>query len=159
MLDFVSQEFFGSSLTLATVLVRLTGALLFAMVIGLEREITKESAGLRTNMMIALAAAALALVTQELIAEELPSKNNVTYDPVRLVQAITAGVAFLAAGVVVFSKGSVKGLTTGAAMWVSASIGLAAGLGFWLIAASTTLLGFIVLAILRRIEKNTGLRK
>ena len=62
-------------------------------------------------------------------------------DPIRLVEAATAGVAFLAAGMIVLSRGEVKNLTTGAGMWLAAAIGLAAGLGLWPIAALAALLG------------------
>jgi putative Mg2+ transporter-C (MgtC) family protein len=65
-------------------------------------------------------------------------------DPVRLLQAIGAAVGFLAAGVVVFSKGEVKGLTTGAGLWVAAGVGLSAGLGLWLMAAVTAILAVII---------------
>ena len=62
-------------------------------------------------------------------------------DPIRLVEATTAGVAFLAAGMIVLSRGQVKNLTTGAMLWLSAAIGLAAGLGLWPIAVLAAVLG------------------
>ena len=65
-------------------------------------------------------------------------------DPVRLVEATTAGVAFLAAGMIVLSRGQVKNLTTGAMLWLSAAIGLAAGNGLWLIAALAAVLGLAI---------------
>lgn len=80
-------------------------------------------------------------------------------DPIRLVEAVTNGVAFLAAGIVVFSQGKVQGLTTGASMWISAAIGLAAGLGYWPIAVITTSLGVIVLALLRRFQYAVGMKE
>ena len=61
-------------------------------------------------------------------------------DPIRVVEAVTAGVAFLAAGVVIFTRGDVHGLTTGAGMWLAGAIGLACGLGLWQIAAFSSLL-------------------
>ena len=72
-------------------------------------------------------------------------------DPIRLVEACTAGVAFLAAGMIVLSRGRVRNLTTGAGMWLAASIGLAAGLGLWPIAAIAALLGFLILGLLGRL--------
>ena len=68
-------------------------------------------------------------------------------DPIRLVEALTAGVAFLAAGMIFLSKGEVKNLTTGAMMWLSAAIGLAAGNGLWPIAALSALIGLAIVTL------------
>ncbi len=78
--------------------------------------------------------------------------NSIRVDPIRLVEAVTAGVAFLAAGLIIFSKGEVHGLTTGAGMWLAAAVGLACGLGFWQIAVFTTALALVVLGLLKRVE-------
>ena len=79
-------------------------------------------------------------------------------DPIRLVEAVTAGVALLAAGVMVFSGGRIKGATTGASMWLAASIGLAAGLGFWAISLATCVIGVLILAALVRVENALGMK-
>jgi uncharacterized membrane protein YhiD involved in acid resistance len=68
-------------------------------------------------------------------------------DPVRLVEATTAGVAFLAAGMIFMSQGKVKNLTTGAMMWLSAAIGLAAGNGLWQIAVLSALIGLVIITL------------
>ena len=68
-------------------------------------------------------------------------------DPIRLVEATTAGVAFLAAGMIVLTRGQVKNLTTGAMLWLSAAIGLAAGSGFWPIAVLAALLGLAIVRL------------
>jgi len=159
VVDILVNEFERAShLPWQIVILRLVGAVLLGGVIGLEREITKDTGGLRTNMLIALASAALALITLELVAGYDIKDDRIRMDPLRLVEAVTAGVAFLAAGVVVFAKGSVRGLTTGAAMWVAAAIGLGAGFGHWLIAVVMTVLGVLILSILRIIEYRAGLR-
>ncbi|HET9536854.1 MAG TPA: MgtC/SapB family protein, partial [Mesorhizobium sp.] len=75
--------------------------------------------------------------------------ESIRVDPIRLVEAVTAGVAFLAAGLIIFSKGEVHGLTTGAGMWLAAAVGLACGLGFWQIAVLATALALIILGVLR----------
>jgi putative Mg2+ transporter-C (MgtC) family protein len=74
-------------------------------------------------------------------------------DPIRLVEAVTAGVAFLAAGMIVLRQGTVRNLTTGAGMWLAAAIGLAAGLGFWPIAGLAALLGLVIIGLLRAVSK------
>ena len=75
-------------------------------------------------------------------------REAVKIDPLRVVEAVTAGVAFLAAGVVIFTRGEVHGLTTGAGMWLAGAIGLACGLGLWQIAAFATLMALFVLGLL-----------
>jgi putative Mg2+ transporter-C (MgtC) family protein len=79
-------------------------------------------------------------------------------DPIRLVEAVTGGVAFLAAGLIVFARGEVRGLTTGAGLWLAASIGLAVGLGQWTLAFAVALLGLFVVRVLWIAEKvwNSG---
>ena len=73
-------------------------------------------------------------------------------DPIRVVEAVTAGIAFLAAGTILFSRGEVHGLTTGAGMWLAGAIGLACGLGFWQIATFATVLVLIVLGAAVRLR-------
>ncbi|WP_018690297.1 MgtC/SapB family protein [Ahrensia kielensis] len=137
--------------------VRLIGAAILCGLIGYEREVHKNTAGLRTNMLVGAAAACFAIITLTMLNSPLAGED-VQADPIRLVEAVTNGVAFLAAGIVVFTQGKVKGLTTGASMWISAAIGLAAGLGYWPIALITTLLGVIVLAFLRRVQFAVGMK-
>ena len=84
--------------------------------------------------------------------------ERVQVDPLRLVEAVTGGVAFLAAGMIVFAQGRVRGLSTGAAMWLSAAAGLAAGLGLWLVALLSAIGGTAILAGVRALEKALGVK-
>ena len=84
--------------------VRITGSILLCGLIGYEREIHKNTAGLRTNILVGVASAAFALITLTMLDTPLAG-DDVRADPIRLVEAVTNGVAFLAAGIVVFSKG------------------------------------------------------
>ena len=141
----LANEFLGSlSLPFPVILLRLIGAALLCALIGYERESKARSAGLRTNMVVGLAAASYSLVTLSLVDLYSDRGEAVRMDPVRLVEATTAGVAFLAAGMIVLSRGQVKNLTTGAILWLSAAIGLAAGNGLWLIAALAAVLGLAI---------------
>ena len=126
---------------------RLAMAIILGGIIGLEREISARPAGLRTHMMIALAASLLTIVTFEMLA--LPSLAAVAEksDPLRLIEAVTAGVAFLAAGTIFTSKGQVNGLTTGAGMWLAGAIGLACGMGQMQLAGMVTLLALVILTL------------
>ena len=74
-------------------------------------------------------------------------------DPIRIIEAVTAGVAFLAAGTIVFSRGEVHGLTTGATLWLAGAIGVACGIGYYFIALLATVLAVFVLTVLRWVEK------
>ena len=72
---------------------------------------------------------------------------------------MTAGVAFLAAGVVIFTRGQVHGLTTGAGMWLAGAIGVACGLGLWQIALFATLLALAVLGLLYAFESKMDMNQ
>ena len=143
----------------AVVVVRLLGAALMAVPLGLEREIKHRPAGLRTHMLVALAAAMFAVLATEIAASPRFSGQQVRADPLRVVQAVTSGVAFLAAGFIIFSRGHVRGVTTGAGIWLAAAVGLAAGYGYWLIALVGMIVGAFVMAALRRVEGAFDLKK
>lgn len=160
MLDLLKQEFaHGDGLPYVIILLRVAGAALLSGLIGLEREVYKNTAGLRTHMLISVAAAIFAVLTLELMHSDYSDIDAVRLDPLRLVEAVTAGVAFLAAGMVVYTKGSVKGLTTGAGMWLASGIGLACGLGYWSIALTGSIAGILLMVVLRRIEYAVGLKE
>ena len=148
----------GGGPPLIIIAVRLIGAIIFCGLIGYEREIHKNTAGLRTNILVGVAASGFALITLTIMDSALAEGDAVRADPIRLVEAVTNGVAFLAAGIVVFSKGEVHGLTTGASLWLSAAIGLATGLGYWAIAFLATIIGVFVLAALKRFQIAVGLK-
>lgn len=155
-MDALAAEFAVDTATpWQVILVRLVMAVLFGGALGFERELSARPAGLRTHMLVALASATFAIIALEIVSMPIFNDEHVRADPIRLVEAITAGVAFLAAGFIVFKRGNVRGLTTGAGMWLAAAIGLAAGLGLWLVALMACLLGVCVLALVRRLE--TGL--
>lgn len=139
--------------------VRIAGAALFSGLIGLEREMRKNTAGLRTHMVIGMASAVFAVITIELMMLAQGENDALRLDPIRLVEAVTGGVAFLAAGMVVYTKGDVKGLTTGAGMWLAASMGLACGLGYWFIALISCVSGLIVIGLLRKIAFVVGVKE
>ncbi len=143
---------------------RLTLACLFGGIIGLERELKERDAGLRTHMLTALGACAFTLVSWEIFEqvrlyqlEAGADSAGLAGDPIRVVEAVTAGAGFLAAGIIFQHRGKVQGLTTGAGVWTSAAIGVACGSGAYTIAAVTTLLVIVVLAIVSLLKKQTGL--
>jgi putative Mg2+ transporter-C (MgtC) family protein len=137
---------------------RLLVAAFFGALIGIEREWRSHPAGLRTHMLVSLAAASFAVLGIEIVHSDHFQDNAIQLDPLRLIEAVTAGVAFLAAGTIIFARGRVKGLTTGAGLWLAGAIGLAAGLGYWQIGGFATLLAVIVLALVHQAEKVVGVR-
>lgn len=131
-----------------TALARLLVAAFLGGLIGFERETHEKPAGLRTHMMICLAACLFTLLGLEIVEVDRFQQDIVRADPLRLVDAVTAGVAFLAAGSIITSGGSVRGLTTGASMWMAGAIGVAAGLGEMLVAGMAMAITLVVLLVL-----------
>jgi putative Mg2+ transporter-C (MgtC) family protein len=122
------------------------------MVIGLDREIRNSTAGLRTHMLVALAASLFGLIAFELVATFGADTSVTQLDPTRLVEAVTTGVAFLGAGAIIHSSGKVRGLTTGAGMWMAGAVGLACGIGYISVAALATGFALVILVPLRYFE-------
>ncbi|KQW27166.1 preprotein translocase subunit TatA [Rhizobium sp. Root274] len=141
-----------TSLDLSSIVMRLLVALACGAAIGFEREWRSHAAGLRTHILVCLSAAIVAILTIEIAHHPAFDREEVRLDPLRLVEAVTAGVAFLAAGMIVYSKGRVKGLTTGAGLWFAGSIGLSCGLGFWQIGLIATGFALSVLWLVTLLE-------
>ena len=141
-----------TSLPEAEIALRLGLAVLLAAVIGLDRERLERSAGLRTHMLTASAAALFTILTFEIHARLMALPERANADPIRIIEAVTAGVAFLAGGAILRGRESVQGLTTGAGMWLAGAIGVACGAGFYSIAVMATVLAVFILVIVRWLE-------
>lgn len=139
------------SMPLHMAALRLLAALVLGGAIGWEREVSARPAGLRTHMMISLAAATFAILGMELTGMDVQPGVEVRTDPLRLIEAATSGVAFLAAGSIITSGGNVRGLTTGASMWLCGAVGLCCGIGDLYLAVMTTLLALTVLWLIRKL--------
>ena len=152
MEQIIADLFPRTELPYPVILARMVGAILLGAVIGAEREYQDHPAGLRTHILVALSACVFAILSVESVHMAGFADEQVRIDPLRVIEAVTSGVAFLAAGMIVFSRGQVKGLTTGAGMWLAGAVGLAVGLGYWFIAVFATVACFIVLFILGKIQ-------
>ena len=139
-----------NSMAMGTAALRLATAIILGGVIGWEREINSRAAGLRTHMLIALAAAAFAIVAMELTSFESAPGIVLQTDPLRLIESVTSGVAFLAAGSIVITGASVRGITTGASMWLCGAIGLCCGVGDIKLAGLVTLMAIVVLWLIQQ---------
>jgi putative Mg2+ transporter-C (MgtC) family protein len=131
--------------------------MVFGGLIGIEREMGKHAAGLRTHMLIA-GAAALIVGLGDSIAEHFQQeryRDLLQVDPVRLIEAVVACVGFVAAGTILRGTrdDQVSGLTTASSLIMSASIGIAVGIGEYVIAIGVSILCLIVLAVFSRIAK------
>lgn len=144
-------------LSFPVIAARLLFAALLGAAIGFEREWRARPAGLRTHILICVAAATFGILTIEIIHLPSYAQKEIALDPIRAVEAVTAGVAFLAAGSILFTRGEVQGLTTGAGMWLAGAIGLACGLGLWQIAGLCTLLVLVVVGLLHTFEVRLGI--
>lgn len=145
-------------------LARLGAAAAAGLVIGLDRELRGKSAGLRTMMLVSLAAALFVVLTISMSqSPAFQGDTHVRADPLRVVEAVVTGVAFLGAGSIIQARGAVRGLTTGASIWMVGAIGAACGAGLYDLAAIATLMAFLILTVLgfieRRVSALTGRRR
>ncbi len=134
-----------------TTLLRLGLAVLLGAVIGLERERGERSAGLRTLALVSLGSA-LFMIISAYGFSEFSGNSAIGFDPARIAAQVVTGIGFLGAGTILLRRNTVRGLTTAAAIWAVAAIGLACGLGQIVIALIATALTLIVLAALRPVE-------
>ena len=129
--------------------IRLLVAAVLGAVIGFEREVNTAEAGLRTHILVAVAAALFTILAFEIFHTIAPGEAGSRADPIRAVEAVTAGIAFLGAGAIFRSGAGVQGLTTGAGMWLAGAVGVASALVYYGIAAGVAALAVVVMAALR----------
>lgn len=152
MFDAFSVGLLQTNTPVAEIAARLLLAIVFGGALGIDRELRQKAAGLRTHILVSLAAAIFTLITFEIFFEMNELMAEPRSDAIRIIEAVTAGVAFLAAGTIIQSGGAVEGLTTGASMWLAGAVGLACGGGFYTIAVIGTLLALGVLYLLGKLE-------
>ncbi len=136
---------------LARMGLRLIIAAFLGGVIGLEREMKRKPAGLRTNMFICLGSAMFTILSEEL-ASLWPG------DHTRIAAQIIPGIGFIGAGSILHSRGSVTGLTTAATLFVVAGVGMAAGGGLYLPAIFATIVILLALHVLGFLEEKFSLK-
>ena len=146
-----------------SVLLTTAYAMVLGGLIGWERELKDRPAGFRTHMLVAGASAMLVglgdLLAVHFSAEDY--RELVRVDPIRLIEAVVAAVGFLGAGAIFRRSGgnSVSGLTTAASLLMVAAIGIAAGLGSYVLALGATLLTLAVLLLLSWLERRMSGRR
>lgn len=144
-MDFMLKElaFFDQFASLHC-FIKLLMAAICGSIIGIEREVHRKSAGIRTNMMICLGA------TLYVIAAEMILGLHTGGDATRMAGQVVVGMGFIGAGAIIQSRGHIVGLTTAATLWVVAAIGVVIGLGFPIFGLAVTL---FVVAILVGVGK------
>lgn len=134
------------------IVLRLVVAMILAAIVGYERERTGKSAGLRTHMLVSLGSAMFVLAPLEAGME--------TADLSRVVQGVAAGIGFIGAGAIlkVAAEREIQGLTTSAGIWMTAAVGVAAGMGRIGLAAMAAILAWVILDVLARLELRSRVR-
>ncbi len=128
-------------------IIRLFVAAGAGMLLGLERQFQQKSAGLRTNMLVALGSALYVMISINLL------ENNTSGDPSRVVGQVVTGIGFLGAGVILQQGTNVKGLTTAATIWCSSAVGCLAATGRFLETGIVTGVIIFINLMLLQVEK------
>jgi len=130
---------------------RLLTASVLGGLIGLEREVKRRSAGVRTNLLICLGAAFFTLLSAVLAGDASPNKGQVASN-------IVQGIGFLGAGLIIHNRSRISGLTSAASVWVVASIGMACGAGLLAAAAIATVIVIIALEVVGFLERRASIK-
>lgn len=138
-------------LTLGELSIRVAAAIVLGGLVGFEREFSDQPAGFRTHILVSLGAMLFTVVGAYGIREF--ASDDINFDPTRIAAQVVSGIGFLGAGAILREGLNVKGLTTAAALWVTAAIGVAVGFGYWVGATLTTLGAVIALYGLKRLGR------
>ena len=132
-----------------TFTIRLIVAMILGGIVGLEREYRAKDAGFRTHFLVAIGSALFTLISMYGFADGVK-------DTSRVAAQVVSGIGFLGAGIIVFQRNVIRGLTTAAGLWVTAAIGMACGVGQFYMAVLVTLLILIGLEVLNRFIPHIG---
>jgi putative Mg2+ transporter-C (MgtC) family protein len=134
-------------------LLRLGTSVVLGGLVGYEREMREQPAGLRTHLLVALASATFMIVSAHFAFFQQYDSNSLNHiDGSRIASNVVVGIGFLGGGAILHSGLRIKGLTTAASLWLSAALGLSSGAGMYVLAAATTLISLFALVGLRFVE-------
>lgn len=141
------------------ILLKLSIAILIGGILGYEREYSNRPAGLRTHILVCIASTVVSMIqlgiiedTSNIILKYPQLADALKADIGRLGAQVLSGIGFLGVGTIIHNKGSVKGLTTAASLWVTACIGLAVGMGYYFLSFSSAAAVYIVVVLMKRVE-------
>ncbi|MBR0175030.1 MAG: MgtC/SapB family protein [Bacteroidales bacterium] len=129
-------------------ILRIFVAGLLGGLIGFEREFRAKEAGVRTHFIVALGSALFMVISQYAFAGR--------FDAARVAAQVVSGIGFIGAGVIIFQKNVIRGITTAAGLWVAAAIGLGCGAEMYSVAIAATIMTILVLETMHFITRNHG---
>ncbi|HEY4500096.1 MAG TPA: MgtC/SapB family protein [Candidatus Paceibacterota bacterium] len=133
------------TISFIALLKQLSLAIVLGFSLGVEREIARKSAGIRTHILVSLGAALFSIISTSVIGPNV--------DPTRIAAQIVVGIGFLGGGMIIFQDSKLQGLTTAAGVWVAAAIGMAVGFELYQLAIVGTLLALGVFLVIGPIER------
>jgi putative Mg2+ transporter-C (MgtC) family protein len=134
-------------------IVRIVVGAAFGGVIGYERDRHHRPVGLRTHLIVAMAAATFMIISSQFVYWQHYGKEDlVTVDSSRIAASVVSAVGFLAGGAILKTGANVQGLTTAAGLWLVTAIGMSSGAGMFVESGVVTVLGLLALTVLRRFE-------
>src|SRR5580698_4617784 len=134
-------------------LLRITAGASLGAVIGYERDRHRRPVGLRTHLIVAMAAATFMVISSQFVYWQRYGKGDlVEVDSSRIAASVVSAVGFLAGGAILRTGVSVQGLTTAAGLWLVTAIGMSSGAGMFVESAAVTVMGIVALTLLRRFE-------
>ncbi|MGK7376758.1 MgtC/SapB family protein [Planococcus sp. 1R117A] len=136
-----------------SIIIRLLIAAFLSGLIGIEREAQQQPAGLRTHLLVGTGSCLMMILSVTGFDAFLARDSDaIRFDPSRIPSYVISGIGFLGAGTIIVHRGSVKGLTTAASVWVAAGLGLVVGIGMYFVAILTTVIVLVALSILGKLE-------
>lgn len=140
-------------------IIKVLVAAFLGALIGLEREISRKVAGIRTHALVSLASALFTSISVDVLGHYIGSTG---YDPSRIISNIIVGIGFIGAGAILKKGDKVEGTTTAAGLWAVAAVGVTVGIGLYKEAVAVTILIYGVLQSLwiieKKIRKKIGIR-
>lgn len=126
-------------------------AALLGALVGVERELSRKTAGMRTFALVSLGAAIFSIISHS--AWQWTGVIALNFDPTRIAAQIITGVGFIGAGLIIFNESKLQGVTTAAGLWVAAAIGMAVGFKFYAIAVFASFLTLFIFVFLWTVEE------
>jgi putative Mg2+ transporter-C (MgtC) family protein len=134
-------------------ILRIAVGAVFGGIIGYERDRHGRPVGLRTHLIVAMAAATFMVISSQFVYWQHYDKDDlVEVDPSRIAASVVSAVGFLAGGAILRTGVTVQGLTTAAGLWLVTAIGMCAGAGMFVESAVVMIMGLLALTVLRRFE-------
>lgn len=127
-------------------------ALVLGALVGVERELAKKTAGMRTYALVSLGSALFSIISIHAL-EFNSGISAINFDPTRIAAQIVVGVGFIGGGLIIFDRTKITGVTTAAGLWIAAAIGMAVGFRFYYLSVAASALAIFIFIILWSFEE------